>query len=366
MSDVRNVIAVAVCAALAVAAPAAAQDPAALRDQLERLRREQATALAAARQSDRERLAGVLVDTVRAGVLTVLVPHAISSLARAATAEAWRTLHARFGDAVGAIAGTEFILQQAGAPDIVPRAPNDRVRSYVVNPQTTTDVLARWLAIHGASDISIRQDVALRGWIGTTVSAFSDSTDRDAGVYVELATRPWTAVKRCYVGDLDGCRHALGLVPAMDLIDQWYDAEDQRRMIATLWDNRSGNRWSGTPAERDACVDGGDVGGCRALLRRLSPVEPPLPSGPRALVGLALDLGGPGAYDRLVASPDRPIADRLEAAAGVSDDSLIATGRARALVARPQPVTLNTAGAWAAFAWVLVLAATALRSTRWR
>lgn len=366
MSDLRGVIAGAAAAVLAAAAPASAQEPAALRAQLEHLRREQATALAAARRSDHERMAAVLVDTVREGALTVLVPHTTSGLARAATAEAWRVLHTRFGEAARAVRATEFIVQQAGRPDIVPRAPSDRVRSLTVAPHTTADIVARWLAIQAASDISMRQDVAFRGWIRSTVEAFSDSVDRDADVYVELVTKPWTAVKRCYLGDLDGCRRALGLLPAMDMLDQWYDAEDQRRLVATLWGNRSWNSWSGTVTERDACIDGGDVDGCTTILHRQSRLEPPLPAGPRALVGLALDLGGPGAYDRLMASPDRPIADRLAAAARVSADSLITSWRARALAARPQPVTLNTAGAWAALAWVLVLASAALRSTRWR
>jgi hypothetical protein len=94
---------------------------------------------------------------------------------------------------------------------------------------------------------------------------------------------------------------------------------------------------------------------------------PPVTANLRALiVDLALDHGGPGAYDRLVQRPARPMAERLAAAAGVASDSLLRAWHAATIAARPQSVTLRTAGAWAAFAWVGLLAALALGSSRWR
>jgi hypothetical protein len=116
------------------------------------------------------------------------------------------------------------------------------------------------------------------------------------------------------------------------------------------------------------CVEGRSADACTALLRRLPArsLEPPLRNGPRALVEQALDLGGPDAYDRLMASPHRPLGERLAVAAGVPQDSLVARWRARVIVARPRAVTLTPRGAWAAFVWILVLGALALQSTRWR
>lgn len=365
MFDLRAVIIGTAAAVVAAAAPATGQTPADLRAQLERLRQEHTTALAAARRADSARVAGVGVDTIRVGALTVIAPQSTGSPARPATAEAWRMLHERIGEEARALGGIEFVIQQAGTPDIVPRAPSRLVRPLAVPRGTTTTELAKWLARRAAMEIAALQDTSFRRWLRSGIDLFSDSTRWSASAYVELVTQPWTAVKRCYLGDLDGCRHALGLAPGIDLLDQWYDAEDRRRLVAAA-DEGQFNR--AHARERTACVDGGAADACTALLRDVSAsyLQPPLPSGPLALVGLVLDLGGPGAYTRLMASPERPLAERLSAAAGLAPDSLLATWRARVLAARPEPVTLTAALAWAAFAWVLAFGTLAVQSTRWR
>lgn len=365
MCDIRRVIASATIAILAGVLTAEAQTPATLQTHLERLRREHAAALAAAQRADSVRVANVRIDTIRAGALTVLAPPGTAGLAGRAATEAWRVLDARFGRGAQALAGIEFVLQQQGAPDVTPRAPTRDVRPLTVPARTTADELAPWLAVRAAGEVSTRQDSAFRAWFRSAVDPLSDSTRRNTDVYVELVTKPWTVVKRCYLGDLDGCRDALGLAPGVDPLDQWYDAEDRRRLVAAT---AAEGLHADHPQQRSACVDRGDADACTKLLRQMpvSFVEPPLPSGPRALLGLTLDLGGPGAYDRLMASPQRSLADRLSAASGLSPDSLLATWRARVLAARPLPVTLSLAGAWAALAWVLVFGALALQSTRWR
>jgi hypothetical protein len=380
MCDPRVISAGLAAALLAAGRPGVAQTTAALRAQLERLRQEHATAITAASRVDSVRAVGIRVDTIRAGALTVLAAWPAGASVRSATAQAWRLLHPRFGDGAGVLAGIEFVVQPALGPDILPLARGTRVRPLLIPREATgrsspaatafeidvdTATLARWIAARAAAEVAAHQDTAFRNWLRGNVNAESDDTRGLEAAYVEMVTVPWTTVKRCYLGDLDGCRHAIGLVPERDPLDQWYDAEDRRRLVAT--GAADGYRRT-RPVERSACVDGRNIDACTALLRRLPSlsIEPPFPSGQRALVELALDRGGLGAYSRLMASPDRPLADRLAAAAGLPEDSLLAAWRARVIVSRPRAVTLTPRGAWAAFVWILVLGALALQSTRWR
>ena len=379
MYDIRLVSAALTAALLCAGRPATSQTTAALRAELDRLRQERAAAIAAARRGDSVRALGIRLDTIRAGALTVLAPWPAGPSARAATARAWRLLQGRFGDGADVLEGVEFVVQPALGLDVVPLARGTRVHPLLIPREASgrsspadaaieidvdTATLARWIASRAAAEVAAHQDTAFRNWLRGNIDAESDDTRRLGGAYVELVTEPWTAVKRCYLGDLDGCRRALGLVPERDPLDQWYDAEDRRRLVATAAPDDFRFRPAG---ERASCVEG-NADACTALLRRLPArsLEPPLRTGPRALMELALDLGGAGAYDRLMESPNRPIVERLAAAAGVSQDSLLMRWHARVLAARPRPVTLTAAGAWAAFGWVLALGALALQSTRWR
>src|SRR5439155_1464720 len=57
---------------------------------------------------------------------------------------------------------------------------------------------------------------------------------------------------------------------------------------------------------------------------------------------------------------------RLRPAADLPLDSLLAVWRGRVLAARPEPVTLESKGAWVALSWGVIFGLLALRSTRWR
>src|SRR5512134_1991556 len=175
---------------LAAGRPAVAQTTAALQAQLERLRQEHATAITAARRVDSVRAVGIRLDTIRAGALTVLVAWPAGVSARSATAQAWRLLHARFGDGAGVLAGIEFVVQPALGPDILPIARGTRVRPLLIPREATgrsgpadtafeidvdTTTLARWIASRAATDITARQDTALQHWLRGTLDPLIDS-----------------------------------------------------------------------------------------------------------------------------------------------------------------------------------------------
>src|SRR5205814_8919717 len=84
------------------------------------------------------------------------------------------------------------------------------------------------------------------------------------------------------------------------------------------------------------------------------------------LVQFALEVGGPGGFHRLTAAAGQPVDAQFAAAADMPLDSLLAVWRGRVLAARPEPVTLESKGAWVALSWGVIFGLLALRSTRWR
>ena len=162
------------------------------------------------------------------------------------------------------------------------------------------------------------------------------------------------------------CRRALGLTGNDDPILNWYDAADRRMLVRTSnyswW-----HRGAGLLYQR--CVGGGPDADCEAALRALPAIAitPPLTGTSRLhLLETALDAGGVGAYDRLLANPRSSMDTRLTAAAALPGDSLLALWRGRVLAARPTTVALQANAAWAAVLWSTLLGVLALRSTRWR
>ena len=93
----------------------------------------------------------------------------------------------------------------------------------------------------------------------------------------------------------------------------------------------------------------------------------PLGSEERAtIVWAALDLGGDGAWNRLLEDPEMTVGEALEYASGVSAEELEAAWRAQVLEHAPQTHADLATTKWTALFWILLLGALAMRSTRWR
>jgi hypothetical protein len=84
------------------------------------------------------------------------------------------------------------------------------------------------------------------------------------------------------------------------------------------------------------------------------------------LVHLALRLGRREAYHRLLADTLASVGARLAAAAGMSEDSLVARWRAEIIAARPVPVEMPSWAFVIALGWMVFFAGCGLRSSRWR
>lgn len=138
---------------------------------------------------------------------------------------------------------------------------------------------------------------------------------RRTGIYIELVSAGSSAAHSCYLGDIDACRDALGL---------------------------------GEP--------GGDARS-RPLNERAR----------RLLVEVAIELGGEGAFDRLLAPAGDEVEARLAAAARVELDSVVSVWRARVVegVAHRSP-GVDPIAAAASLGWIAVFMFLASRRSRWR
>jgi hypothetical protein len=190
-----------------------------------------------------------------------------------------------------------------------------------------------------------------------------------ARAHLDLVTSPSAAATACFEGDIRWCARVLRIETVDDPWTQLLDAADRRVWVA----NRM--RWvvRGPQGEEHAarlrrCVDGRVDKACLDLLHVGWVEFPPLVSAQtmRSVVLVARDVGGEGAYTRLLADTTAPLGDRLAAAAGVPLDSLLHVWRARVGEAAPAGGPVGSIDGWASFALALLAGALSLRSTRWR
>lgn len=341
-----------------------------LRSRIARLEGAQKLAIAAQHRLDSARSSRpeVALDTARHAGLTLLTIPRDAALAREAVVEAWPALERTYGAYAAELARKDFHLIVSRSPDQTTGLPRGPVVPVIVATDANGHDVARRLTLSAGQVMSNGLDPALHGWIPTIYPLdpqFDEQRRRD--VYEELVTAPWMAVRRCYLGDVARCRQAFGLTGGADPATDWYAPEDRARLA---FDRSSrGGETTGQVALRKSCVDEHHDADCLVLLHGLPRdlVDPPLTTTARAtLVSTALELGGPGAYDRLLAQPRAPLADRLAAAAGLPADSLIAVWRNRIRALAPMSAKVPARSAWAAFGWALIFGILALRSSRWR
>lgn len=248
-------------------------------------------------------------------------------------------------------------------PDTIP--PDRRTWSAATRVPWDLDLgsLVRHL---GASPAMPELDLPLRNWLSGPLRPEFEVATEAGGVYLQLVAAPFQVNRDCLAGDLSACRSALSLDPPDRAITGRYRRPEERRTVVEQGEFyfRSGDR----QVAYQECLAGSDAM-CQELLVLLPPavLTHPLPPGAhRSLARLAVRLGGPGGYRRLTADSARPLAARLEQAAGVPIDSLVERWRADLLARRPPPVSLPRFGVGIGLGWVLVFGLCGLGSSRWR
>lgn len=350
-----------VCLLLTLAgARGAAQTP----RNLERLRRLWEDAAAASGRVDslaRLRLRMGL-DSVRAGNLVIITPADLRPLAAAIAPRVWTRVEAVYGEEARTKAGPIVVgiyHSDSGPPpygfpvDVVP---------VPVDPAARDDRNTRELEMRIPDELRSRLDPQLSQWLAQPIT-LRPASSAPPDLYEDLVTSPSPLARSCFVGDLTACRAALGLAPARDPATDWYDAAGRRALVRTL------RRDPRNPVWYEQCVEQAVDAACIHILRGADSVHTtaPLILGSRELlVRLAVALGGPVAFHRLLGSAGRPLEQRLSITSGVSADSLLVRWRSTVLMNRPEPVMLTAETGWVALVWAIAFGALVLGSSRWR
>ena len=311
---------------------------------------------------------GVPLDTIRERALLLLVEPRDRELAMAAAARASGLLEQTYGSAAARLAATPLVLRRGAArgaaTDTVGRLAlsglDGMLREFDgEDVKTVSGQLAR----QSIASMRALMDRDLQAWIGNYGTSARRPSSFTA-TFEELATTPSPLGRRCLVGDVAACTQALAMREPDDALWRWYEADYRRAFVRS-------KRWAlrpGAPELYDACRNGSDHA-CDAVLRSASRVvvEPPVRSASRhSFVAVALELGGPDAFARLLDGAGRPLDERLSAAAGVPIDSVAAAWQARVAGAAPQRAGFPATTAASALMWILFFAFLSSRSTRWR
>lgn len=307
------------------------------------------------------------LDTVRVGGIRVLVTPLFRDLAERALRNAAARLDSMAGSAARRLS-TTLVLRQLrdtsphrAALTLVLRSGAELERQWgLVNDST----LRRWFDNELLAQLNERAPPAIRYWAGPlgpdTVTAISW-----LHVRLDLVSSDAVVARRCFAGDVAACSITLGLTPVSDPVLQWYDSTGRRRFVEAYLRRLGFRRSAAASAER--CLEGSDAA-CTGAMRELvwSDRSGPATNEQRStLARLAMQLGGPAAFDRIL-STDVPIAELLAVTAQTSTDSLLRVWQARVRETRlpSQDVTWGIVGA--SLAWILACGALSLRSTRWR
>lgn len=300
------------------------------------------------------------MEQYQAGALTVIADPSRLPFERA-TAAAWVLLDSLYGDAAGGVAGKPVVVRvlEPGARDTRPQTGLRVPRNIPLGDLTRVIVRAAQVP---------RGDPALAAWLGAPLLPGDDPRREREVIYIELVTSPAPIVRTCHAGDLKACADALGFVPSEQRIARWWTADGRRRVVTTHFAQYFLSR-PATRALALACTEAGADSACTRLLEGVDPATLPRPFSPAAslsLARLALDFGGRGAYQRLLADAASPLPARLAAASGVPFDSLLSTWHARMLASRPERVAVPWWSLALAITWTGIFGLCATRSSRWR
>jgi hypothetical protein len=206
---------------------------------------------------------------------------------------------------------------------------------------------------------SIDEPAALKVFVGDWLPAAGLTERNWNSAAVDLATTNASVTRDCFAGSVPRCKSALGLTKVSDPYTEWYSPEDWRAMVSGSLQYPAGSE-----GRRDAmhsCVDGHVLTECEWLVRERPSPMPLDMDVRRTVVGLALEIGGPKAYARLVAAQDKNASAILEATSGMPIDDFVAAWRARVLAATPANVRPRVLEATSLIAWALLFAFAAQR-----
>jgi hypothetical protein len=288
-------------------------------------------------------------DTVVVGGLRVATSAALRPMVETAASEAWGNLRSRFGASLEAQGPLPTI--QFGGPDS--RFPGRRnLRELAQGLESTV----RYTMLDRLDSPFSRWLVTKNSRLGELVQEYRSAIAEDM---VRTPARPNAA---CLTGDAEACAVALGLRGSPDTLVEWYLPDTWPRLAGLI----DGGQSAQDALMRKRCMETRDLAACHAVLipdRVRSPVNS---YGRLYLVGLALDAGGEGAFDRLVADTGAALEQRLADAAGMSADSLLTKWSTAVRSAFPGSPLPSRGEFMVTLAWSISVLTLATRGSRWR
>jgi hypothetical protein len=373
MSDCRRWRATAGRAVLLLALGATgalAQSQAEYRARLQRLVPLWHRLTAEARRVDSVAARRLPTDTIVVGPLRVIADTGMAELAHGAAERTDAALTRRFGPDLDALRPHLYVLQAVptsrGQHALVAFAEVDATgRPVEVGdmPRDPSTIAETW-AMRGAGVLTGNLGPAFGEWLDNALPIDSSSTNTWVGVRIDLVTSPFRASRQCYVGDIRECERALGVADDNVPFRDWFTTAERQEI---LYRDRYALRGI-QPGELGRCLNKNDDSACLALGQLIPPQElaPPLgPASRQSLAALAMTMGGPQSYRRMLGAP-RVVRAQLEAAAEISVDSLVRRWRAAVLTTEAEHTTMTPGLALISLLWAGTCGALALGSSRWR
>jgi hypothetical protein len=302
------------------------------------------------------------VDSVSVGPITIVTPIEQSGRAERLFREVWEESFPGVTES-RALSESTFTFQSGVTLEpIRTLAPTYRIEKRVTTDAALKENIRELLTFVLSYDLGTR---------GTRVGAWAleggalQKPDHLEWVYRELASTPSYVDRGCLAGDLTDCWTALGLDMSRDEIEKWYTPDERRAVVGTRRLFYSGRAMVDL---RDRCLDEGVIEACDALIRQSNRTrwEPTFPAARGAMLWYALEAGGPGAWARLLEDPTMEPGDALRYASGLSTEALAKRWRDAIMEARPNVHAGFGATQLAGLFWIVLFAALAMRSTRWR
>lgn len=204
-------------------------------------------------------------------------------------------------------------------------------------------------------------DSTFSAWLGTTGSR-TNVTTLMKGAVRDLLASPSTFARACLTGSVEWCQRGLDLTTGGSSLERWYlPADIPGLFVRWQWES------SKIPG-RAACISGGDLALCAAMLRNAGAQTPRATSDlvHESLYVYALETGGDLAWLRLHGAAGRPVADQLAVAAGIPIDSLLA-GWQHELITAPGSATAGLGPILLlALAWAIAATLFSAWRFRWR
>jgi hypothetical protein len=322
------------------------------------------------RHEDSMRVRALPQDTMRVGVVSVLVDSSLQTLARASATEASAALRRRFGASAMLVGSHLFTLTHPRRRDldssIVLLGEIDTTGRVVATTgmRGTDQLVGTSMAQRGSQVLTARLGPQFRHWLNGPLPVDTAILADWVGARIDVVTSPYQAAGECYRGDVAACKKALGVGDETDPMRSWFTASERRDLV-----ERDG--WAlrrGQETEYTQCVTHQIDSACVLLAEQIPirQIQAPLGAAVRQnLTELAMQMGGPEAYDRMVAAADTREA-QLTAAAGVSIDSLVAVWRQHVVNTEAEQTTRTPGLALMSLVWVATCGGLALGSSRWR